>query len=751
MSGVSSAVPLSGDARIDGILSGFKWNLADITYGFPAASSAYAAGYPLNAPNEGFGELSPGQQSLYFDALNTGVQNGGPGGNKWMSVEGFTLQQITATAGGTPTMRAAYSTDPGNGAYSYIPGADSFSGDAWFGSNSTLNYRVPIMGGEVWRSTLHEIGHQLGLKDGHQAQFGNNTVLPANQNSMEYSVMTNSSFVGDPDTASFTNETFGYAQSWMMFDIAALQHMYGADFTHNGGNTSYSWSPATGQMFVGGVGQGTPGANRIFLTIWDGGGIDTFNLSNYTTNLRIDLSPGGHSTFSDAQLANLGGGSSGGFASGNVYNTLLYQGDTRSLIENVEGGSGNDTIRGNEASNAFSGNGGDDILKGAGGADSLSGNENSDTLKGGGGADALNGGSGIDLATYIDSTEGVTVSLDTGTGLHGTAEGDSLTEIENLVGSDYADTLTGSSEANSLDGGGGNDTLNGGLGLDTLIGGAGNDHYMLGADNDTIDDIDGLDTIFSSISRNLTGYAAIENLILQGVGNLNGTGNALVNGIVGTGGNNTLNGGGGLDVLDGRAGNDIYVLGDGNDLVVETTGLDTILTTITRSLTGHAAIENLVLQGTGNINGTGNALLNGILGNSGNNVLAGQDGNDALEGQGGNDFLFGQAGQDSLVGGAGNDTFGYQIAAHSVAGPTCDFIRDFDDADNDRIDLSGVFAGTLTYMGAAAFTGANEVRVQASGANVVVAVNLDADTPPEMQILLLGTTLAQMGIDDFLL
>ena len=194
------------------------------------------------------------------------------------------------------------------------------------------------------------------------------------------------------------------------------------------------------------------------------------------------------------------------------------------------------------------------------------------------------------------------------------------------------------------------------------------------------------------------------------------------------------------------------MLGDGNDLVVETTGLDTIFTTITRSLVGHAAIENLLLQGAGNINGTGNDGLNGIAGNSGNNTLAGQGGNDALEGQGGNDFLFGQAGQDSLVGGAGSDTFGYQIAAHSLAGPTCDYIRDFDDAGDDRIDLRGVFAGALNYMGAAAFSGANQVRIHdIAGPNLVVAVNLDADGLPEMQILLLNTTLAQLAIDDFLL
>ena len=91
-------------------------------------------------------------------------------------------------------------------------------------------------------------------------------------------------------------------------------------------------------MFVNGVGQGTPLTNKIFRTIWDGGGNDTYDLSNYTTNMTIDLRPGQWSTFSTAQLADLG--QSGGVdlhhaAIGNVANAQLYQGDARSLIENV--------------------------------------------------------------------------------------------------------------------------------------------------------------------------------------------------------------------------------------------------------------------------------------------------------------------------------------------------------------------------------------------------------------------------------
>ena len=70
----------------------------------------------------------------------------------------------------------------------------------------------------------------------------------------------------------------------MMYDIAALQPIYGANFSTNTGNSVYTWNPSTGEMSINGVGQGAPAwrANRVFLTIWDGGGNDTYDLSNYS-------------------------------------------------------------------------------------------------------------------------------------------------------------------------------------------------------------------------------------------------------------------------------------------------------------------------------------------------------------------------------------------------------------------------------------------------------------------------------------
>lgn len=175
----------------------------------------------------------------------------------------------------------------------------------------------------------------------------------------------------------------------MMYDIAAVQHMYGANFNTNSGNTVYRWSPTTGEMFINGVGLGAPSANRIFMTVWDGNGNDTYDFSDYSSALKIDLRPGMWTTASSTLLPRLHYSGSQ-IAAGNIANALQYNGDVRSLIENATGGSAGDTVFGNEIPNSLNG-GGDDALYGAGG---------NDTLIGGAGYDYVNGGSGNDIAVF---------------------------------------------------------------------------------------------------------------------------------------------------------------------------------------------------------------------------------------------------------------------------------------------------------------------------------------------------------------
>ena len=336
----TTGVSRSGDQRIDGSIRGIKWADGTITYSDPDTPFDYQVGYSsdqnnngISAQNEGFSQSSAAQlMSLHF-ALNSEILTQ-PAGAAGFSVEGFTNLTIdyAGSGSGAGTIRMANSSDTGT-AYAFYPSTNGEGGDAWMGPAT----RNPIAGNYSWFGTLHEVGHSLGLKHGHDtSSFG---ALPDEMNSMEFSLMTYATYIGDlSDVVNF--ESSGAPQTFMMLDIAALQHIYGADYSTNSGNTEYMWDTITGETFVNGQSAIRPGNNRIFQTIWDGGGIDTYNLSNYANGAIVDLNPGGHSVFSAAQLANLGGGPNIGFARGNVFNALQHQGDPRSLIENAFGGFG---------------------------------------------------------------------------------------------------------------------------------------------------------------------------------------------------------------------------------------------------------------------------------------------------------------------------------------------------------------------------------------------------------------------------
>ena len=128
---------------------------------------------------------------------------------------------------------------------------------------------------------------------------------------------------------------------------------------------------------------------------------------------------------------------------------------------------------------------------------------------------------------------------------------------------------------------------------------------------------------------------------------------------------NVLRGTSAAEHLVGGAGNDSYYVTAG-DRVVETAnaGNDAVFADFSRGL--EANVENLTLLGTGNINGTGNALANRISGNAGNNTLLGGLGNDTLLGGTGNDTLNGGRGDDRLDGGAGMDLVAYGAATGGV-------------------------------------------------------------------------------------
>ncbi|MBW8724691.1 MAG: calcium-binding protein [Inquilinus limosus] len=375
----------------------------------------------------------------------------------------------------------------------------------------------------------------------------------------------------------------------------------------------------------------------------------------------------------------------GGDAEGDVFFGVESVEGTN-FVDNLFGSSASETLRGRDGDDSIAGFGGNDLLfgdagkdrvLGGDGNDGLSGGDGDDDLDGGAGADRLDGGLGADMIDYARRTVGVTVDLSTGRCAGGEAEGDTLSSIENIYGSDAGDTLTGSSVANLLIGSSGNDVLTGLAGDDQLYGSEGDDVLRGGA---------GADELGGHTGNDLVTYfgtaIAVTVDLLHGVGsggeaegdtyseidNVNGS--TAGDYIFGNAGANVFNGYEGDDRLFGYDGDDTLIAGPGDDLMQGGAGAD--------RLEGGAGIDTVEyygavgvrvelstglgvggeaqgdrLSGLENIHGTGFGDV--LTGSAVANHLEGRGGDDVLDGLGGADVLFGDIGDDTLRGGDGDD------------------------------------------------------------------------------------------------
>jgi Ca2+-binding RTX toxin-like protein len=212
-------------------------------------------------------------------------------------------------------------------------------------------------------------------------------------------------------------------------------------------------------------------------------------------------------------------------------------------------------------------------------------------------------------------------------------------------------------------------------------------------------------------------------------------GNDTLNGLAG---NDVINGGSGSDTMSGGAGSDTYFVDNTADKAIENfgEGTDTINSTVTFTL--GANVENLVLQGTSNRNGTGNTLDNTLTGNTGNNVLKGLDGADTLTGG---------LGKDTMTGGVGNDTFDFNAIAESRLRPNHDIITDF--SNGDLIDLSDI-AGINAVSGVGGIV-ANSVSWALVGSNTIISIETTGNGVADMEIMLTGNKLAILDAGDFII
>ena len=366
-----------------------------------------------------------------------------------------------------------------------------------------------VKGGFGYETFVHELGHALGLLHPHDTEDGSGlfpgvTLDKANDrgdnnlNQVIYTVMSYNEYdqvKGD--------SSYGYVAGPMAYDIAAIQFLYGAKVANTGTDTY--WLPDTN------------GVGTYWTCIWDTSGVDAIA---YGGNGRATI---------DLRAATLDNSATGGGMISNVTDAVtgkkIHGGYTIAngvVIENASGGSNDDVIRGNNAANILKGNNGNDLLEGFDGNDVLDqglgggamyGGNHNDILIAGDGADIIDGGSGFDTADYSRSSTGVIIDTTIGKVDGGWATGDTLVDIEKIIGTDYDDHIIMGSGANTIDGGGGADTLNGGEGADTLNGGAGDDTLHGGLGADAIGGGSGFDiaTFQSAVTINLqSGYRSGE-------------------------------------------------------------------------------------------------------------------------------------------------------------------------------------------------------------------------------------------------
>ncbi len=336
--------------------------------------------------------------------------------------------------------------------------------------------------------------------------------------------------------------------------------------------------------------------------------------------------------------------------------------DTLSNVEYAIGGAGDDTL--------IAGNGGAKLI-GNGGNDTLTGGAGNDTLIGGAGNNTINGNGGTDTVDYSAASAAVTVNLLTGTASNGEGGTDTLSSIENAIGSAFNDTLIAGNSGAKLVGNGGNDTLTGGTGNDTLVGGAGNNIIDGGAGNDIVDysAAPGAININLATGTGSNGYGGTDTL-------------SNVESVVGGAGDDTITAGsasatlfgnGGNDTLIGGAGNDTFITGSGNNIVNGGAGINTV----DYSSVSAALNVNLLTSTASNGYGGTDTLYNieNVLGGAGNDIIIAGNVASKLFGNGGNDTLTGGAANDTLVGGAGNniingnggtDTVDYSAAPGAV-------------------------------------------------------------------------------------
>ncbi|WP_223634125.1 Hint domain-containing protein [Rhodobacter sp. TJ_12] len=699
--------------------TGYVWN--DTIYGDAGNDTIYS-GYGNDYVDGGadndtiFGE--DGNDTLLGGTGNDWIE----GGNGNDSIEGGAGTDVILAGAGSDTVRGGDGADSiaGNTGDDILYGdadADRFYFEANWGHDTVFGGTTTTAGG-VDEDTL-DFSYFSGVggisviftdwEDGHADQ-GANSVQFDNIEAIY------GSSLGDTINA-------GADGSGLTLDGAA-----GNDSIIGGSSHDLIRGGTGDDTIYSGMGQDTVYGGDGNDYIDDLSGVQTATWANY-----VDAGSGNDTVYTGGGSDTIYGGDGDDRLYGEAGDDLIY-GDAGN--DTIDGGAGNDTIDAGDGDDSVWANSGDDLITGGAGNDTLHGAAGSDTLSGGTGLNELHGDDdadtfllgfgdgatsiyggegGTDSDTIILSGAGATVTWtgwETGTI---TYDGDPAVhyfwEIEQVIGTDFADSFDASTALDGvdIDAGGGSDVIIGsdygdsistGSGADTVTGGDGNDTILTVSGNDVVDGGLGDDSIHGGSGNTTLSGGDGNDTIIGGTGSNDisgGTGDDLLIASTTTG-KDTLDGGDGADTIQGGPGDNAILGGAGDDSITTGDGADTVDGGAGADTITAGAGANSIAGGDGNDSITGGSEAETLAGDAGNDTIAGGAGNDLIWGGADDDVLSGDDGDDTLIGGTGSDTMTGGAGADTYTfadGDGADFIADFDlsyagSLTTDQLDVSGL-------------------------------------------------------------
>lgn len=460
----TSIISSSANYKINALISDYKWggatgNSANLSFSFPwlTGASAIFAGpnnrdYSSNneqTASQHFG-LNSTQQAAAISALQS-----------WENIANLNFTQVSESSNNVGDIRFAF-TNTTNiltwWGYANYPGSYwSNSGDVWINSTHYTDTDWSL-GSYNFEALMHEIGHALGLKHPFDGTSNLSKIEDNRINTIMSYTEPNNLFV-----RLITNSDGSHSLSYdninpetpMVLDIQAIQYIYGANNTYHTGDDTYTFDPKS----------------PFFKTIWDAGGNDTISISNFSTNCKIDLTPGSYSTITILSDSSAGYNWTSTPLVPTYDNTPNLGIAFNCIIENAIGGSGNDTIIGNDANNYISGGGGNDILYGGNGNDTFDWDPSARS-----GNDTFYGGPGNDV--YVYSAVGDTAieyaneGMDTIWVPSSVFSNFTLVDKPNIEGlraiGTQSVTFVGNDKDNLFSGSNANDIFDGGSGIDIV-------------------------------------------------------------------------------------------------------------------------------------------------------------------------------------------------------------------------------------------------------------------------------------------